>query len=192
MLSRRLRTHQLVCIGLLVITALSVTDTASAQERLTENTLQKAKDSNPAASLDSMKWLVGRWVGTGMGGEVEETWSPAKDGHMVGMFRYVRDGKTVLLELMTLSEVEGSVILRVKHFSPELVAWEEKEERTEFSWVSASEERIDFDGLSFRPNPDGDQMRVYLAMRRDDGSVNEVEFDFRREPLDDTAAKPQQ
>lgn len=191
MSSRRFSRLQLVSIGLLLIAALSIPATTSAQERLTENTLQKAIDSDPIASLDSMKWLVGRWVGTGMGGEVEETWSPARDGRMVGMFRYVRDGKTVLLELMTLSEVEGSVILRVKHFSPELVAWEEKEERTEFSWVSAGEGRIDFDGLSFRPNPAGDQMQVYLAMRRDDGSVNEVAFDFRRETLDDAAAKPQ-
>lgn len=191
MSSRRFPQLQLASMGLMLFAALSVNATAAAQERLTENTLQKAKDSNPAASLDSMKWLVGRWVGTGMGGEVEETWSPAKDGRMVGMFRYVRDGKTVLLELMTLSEIEGSVILRVKHFSPELVAWEEKEERTEFSWVSATEGRIDFDGLSFRPNPAGDEMRVYLAMRRDDGSVNEVEFDFRREPLSDAAATPQ-
>ena len=39
-----------------------------------------AAETEATSQLDQAAWLAGRWVGTGMGGEVEEVWSPASGG----------------------------------------------------------------------------------------------------------------
>ncbi|RYY34034.1 MAG: hypothetical protein EOP59_16885, partial [Sphingomonadales bacterium] len=52
------------------------------------------------ATIADAAWLAGRWVGEGLGGQVEESWSPAMGGQMAGHFTLVQDGKPVFYELM--------------------------------------------------------------------------------------------
>src|SRR5687768_8740792 len=98
---------------------------AAAQEsplqQRTPNTLMAAADvPSPPATLQDMAWFTGRWTGNGLGGETEESWSAPAGGAMMGMFRLVKDGKVVFYEFLTLVEREGSLVLKLKHFNPDL------------------------------------------------------------------------
>lgn len=156
------------------------TSAASAQTALTEHTVTLDDASAPpTASLDSVAWLAGRWVGSGLGATAEEIWLPPAGGAMPGVFRLVRDGAVELYELVTLVEEEGSLTLRLKHFDADLVGWEEKGESVSFPLVHRDQSTLWFDGLTIRR--DGpDHMRIWVALGSGGSEVREELFEYRR------------
>jgi hypothetical protein len=110
----------------------------------------------PAARIGDISWLVGRWVGEGLGGEAEDVIAPAADGQMMGMFRHSKaDGSVNFYEFYVFAERDGSLTQRLKHFSPMLSAWEEKDEFVEFPLVAIEERAAWFDGLTYVLAEDG-------------------------------------
>jgi uncharacterized protein DUF6265 len=53
----------------------------------------------------------------------------------MGMFRWVREGKVRFYELIAIEQEGDGVFLRIKHFHPRLVGWEEKDAAHEFVLV---------------------------------------------------------
>ena len=149
-----------------------------AQEKLTERTFQLGAGRPAAAKLDEMEWLVGRWVGSALGGDVEEIWTAPQGGAMMGMYRLVRDGKPVFYELLTLVEENGSLVMRLKHFHADLKGWEEKDDTVEFPLVAVADGAVHFEGMSFHPR--GDTLTVYLAIKSRSGDVREETFTYTR------------
>jgi hypothetical protein len=163
----------------LAICCLMVASLAVAQEKLTERTFKLAAgDNSPPATLDAMRWLAGRWVGKALGGTSEEIWSAPNAGSMMGMYRLIKDGKPVFYELLTIVEENGSLLLRLKHFNPDLKGWEEKDKTVDFPLVAVRDGAVHFEGMSFHPR--GDTMTVYLAIRTKDGGVREEAFAYTR------------
>lgn len=153
----------------------------NAQTKQTENTVKRAADADiPVATVADMAWLAGRWTGEGLGGWNEEIWSPPAHGVMMGMYRMARDGKTVFYEFLLIRETERGLAMRLKHFHPDLTAWEEKEKFVEFLYVGKTENRIYFEGLTFERASD-DRLQIYLALRGKDGGVSEQRFTMTRE-----------
>jgi hypothetical protein len=132
-----------------------------------------------AVTIETAAWLVGRWEGEGLGGRIDEAWSPAVAGQMVGHFRLSKDGKPVFHEFMVLEEHAGALRLRVKHFNPDMVGWEEKDGSVDFTFVSADAERIAFTSLVIQRQA-ADRMTMHLRMRRADGQVATEALHFRR------------
>jgi hypothetical protein len=131
------------------------------------------------AVIADVAWLVGRWKGTGLGGTVEQVWSPPQHGQMMGMFSYVKDGKIVFYEFLTLAEVDGTLALRVKHFNPDMTGWEEKDKFITFRFIKTDAQRAWFGGFTFeRVGTDG--WNGYLAMRNAAGETREEKFEFKR------------
>ena len=167
-------------LGLMVMVCLLAAATAPGQQRITENTVRLAEGAaSPPATLGGMAWLAGSWTGEGLGGQVEEIWSPAQAGAMMGMFRLLRDGQTAFYELMTLVEENGSLVLRVKHFNPDLTGWEDKGESVDFALVAVDGDRFLFDGLTFHRRAD-DAMTIHVVISSKDGTVREEVFRYAR------------
>ncbi len=143
----------------------------------------RAQSTPPAAEarIEDAAWLAGRWVGTGFGGEMEETWAPPIGGQMVGHFRYWRDGEPQFYEFMMLDVVEGGVRMRVKHFNPDMVGWEEKDGWHTFEPVSVGPEALLFNGLEIR-REGADRVVMTIRLRRGDVVEEEV-LRFQRVPL---------
>jgi hypothetical protein len=155
---------------------------AAAQEKLTEHTYTRSADAPSAtARVEDMAWLAGHWVGEGLGGTVEEVWSPPRGGVMMGMFRLLKGDETAFYELMTLVPSEESLILRLKHFDADLTGWEEKGETADFPLVAVADGAFRFEGVSFVPQG-RDRFALHLAMHQQDGSVREVTFSYERVP----------
>ncbi|MDJ0917568.1 MAG: DUF6265 family protein [Woeseiaceae bacterium] len=132
----------------------------------------------PDATLEDVSWLVGSWDGTAFGQRFEQVWNPGSAGSMVGMFKLYSDDGVNFYELLLLLEVEGSLEIRVKHFTPEFVAWEEKEGYITFPLVGIEDDAIHFSGLSFY-RTDEVTMEGYLAMKSESG-VREEKLLYRR------------
>jgi hypothetical protein len=134
-----------------------------------------------AQTIDDAAWLAGRWTGEGLGGELEETWAPPAGGQMVGHFRLLRNDAPAFYEIMLMDVVEAGVRMRVKHFNPDFVGWEEKDGWHTFEPVSAGPGALEFSGLSIHRTGE-DAIEIRLQVRYAGGMREEV-LTMRRTPL---------
>ncbi len=126
-----------------------------------------APAATPAASarVEDMAWLAGHWRGEGLGGQVEEFWTEPQAGQMIGLFRLVKDGKLVFSEHMALVvEPSGALVMKVKHFTPEFVGWEDKEGAVRFVFEEVTPGFARSKALTIRR--DGDRLDFALRLRR--------------------------
>jgi hypothetical protein len=152
---------------------------ARSQTSLTEHTRDVAEGATPPpATLAEVAWLAGVWVGEGLGGRIEEVWMPPSDGSMVCAFKSSGEDGVRFYELVTLTEEAGSVVMKLKHFHPDLTGWEEKDEVVDFPLVALEERAIYFSGATYRL-AEPDLLKVYVAMSRK-GEMAELEFTLRR------------
>lgn len=98
-----------------------------------------ADDPIPIFSLEGFSWFEGAWLGVTARVIVEEHWSGLVGDSLMGMFRYVEEGKARFFELMTLGLEDEQAVLRIKHFNPGLLGWEEKDESVQYALVSLKE-----------------------------------------------------
>ncbi len=122
-------------------------------------------------------WLAGSWTGDGFGGTSQEVWSqPDEQGVMMGMYRHYRaNGELNFYEFILLDQ-NG---MRLKHFDPDLKAWEEKEDYLHFEMVEIDEGRIEMKGLVLEQTGD-DKMEIRLDMKRGEKKWTEV-FHMQRQ-----------
>lgn len=159
---------------------LLIASNGQAEEAMTANTLRLSPDQkSPAATIADMEWYAGRWTGSGLGGLNEEVWSPPRDGTMMGMYRMIKDGKPVFYELLLITEENGSLAIKLKHFHADLRGWEERDASVRFPLVAKRDGRIYFDGITFE-RIGADRVKVYLATEHKDGKVNEETFEYSR------------
>ena len=163
-----------------IITILLFATFVAAQTGRTPNTLRidKGKKGQPAVPAD-MKWMAGNWVGKAFGGSVKEVWTATDDGRMMGMFVLVKDEKPVFYEFMTFAVKNGELFLKLKHFTSEMVGWEEKEKTVDFRFIKREGNRYYFYGLTFE-NAGKNDLNIYLALRQKDKSFKEEVFRMKR------------
>src|SRR5688572_19853194 len=90
-----------ICVGVLGTS----TTAQSIGERETANTLRApAGAAGPPATLEAMKWLVGHWTGTGLGGVCGGLWAEPAGGVMMGRYWLVISGKPSFYEFIHLAE----------------------------------------------------------------------------------------
>ena len=110
-----------------------------------------------------LSWLSGNWLGQNGQDPVEEHWSPLRGNTLMGMFRWVKDGKVRFYELLAVEQDGAFVFLRIKHFHPGLVGWEEKDRAHEFVLVQLKGQEAVFLELD-KPNA---RWTVYRLEGRD-------------------------
>ena len=148
-----------------------------AAEPRTEHTFALAEgEQRPAASLEDASWMVGDWKGTAFGKQFEESWAAPSAGSMLGMWKLFNDEGVDFYELMLLSVEDGSLSLKVKHFSKEFVAWEDKPDFVNFKLVKKEADALHFAGISFYRR-DADHIDAYIVMRNgEDISEHKLEY----------------
>jgi hypothetical protein len=173
-------TKSIVIFLIVVLLAcLGTSERASAQSQRTEHTFKlDAASSRPAATFKDVDMLVGSWEGTAFGSIFEETWNPPSAGSMVGFFKLIDEDEVAFYELLLLIEEEGSLSLKVKHFSAAFEAWEDKEGYVTFQFIKADENAVHFSGLSFY-RIDENTMNGYIVLRSGE-DVREEKLVYRR------------
>ncbi len=139
-----------------------------AAEPRTENTYGLAEgEARPAATIGDAAWLAGSWSGTGFGKQFEEHWNPPSAGTMVGLFKLFDDEGVAFYEIMLLSVDDGTLSLKVKHFSADFTAWEEKGDFINFRLVKKEKDALHFGGISFYRRGQ-DKIDGYIVMKNGD------------------------
>lgn len=128
------------------------------------------------AQAPNYSWLAGTWTGAGFGGTMEEIWStPDKIGVMIGMFRHIdQDGQPTFYEFWTLTE-QG---LKLKHFDPEMIGWEEMDKFIEFPMKKSTESFLTLEGLIYE-KLDNLHVRITLDLE-ENGKVHQEVFTLTR------------
>lgn len=126
------------------------------------STAETAGEPQVAGSpeIQRMAWLTGRWVNAEGGEFSEETWSPPYGNSLIGMWRWVREGRAVLFELLTLTAEPEGLVLRLRHFDRQGVGREEKDAPLVLREVRSGRSEATFEGVK-----DGRPLRI--TYRRD-------------------------
>ncbi|MDX2152471.1 MAG: DUF6265 family protein [Bryobacteraceae bacterium] len=143
----------------------------------------KAGVKPPAATVADLAWLEGTWEGKGLGGGAAiEVYSSPAGGQIPGHFRQLRpDGAIQFYEFVSITERDGTLHYRLKHFNPDLTGWEEKAVVREFTLVAAEKDAWYFDGLTIRRNGK-DGLVTAVRIGNKDGTTQEAVFHYRRKP----------
>lgn len=142
-----------------------VVNAAGAAEPRTEHTYALADgEARPAATLDDASWLAGSWTGTGFGSRFEAVWNPPSAGSMVGLFKLFDDDGVKFYEILLITVENGTLSMKVKHFSADFVAWEDKPDYHTFRLVDLDDDALHFGGLSLYRRGD-DAIDGYIVMR---------------------------
>jgi len=175
--------------ALLVLLAPPALSPIQAQSQFSAHTLKLGeKGVSPPASIADVAWIAGSWRGPAFGGICDEIWSPPEGNNMVGMFRLVKDGKTVFYELMTIVEENNSLVMKLKHFNSSLNGWEEKDVSQNFPIVKIGLTEAFFSGLTYRKLTDG-SLQIFVAMKEKSGELAEEEFRLRPPTSNEVKAK---
>lgn len=133
------------------------------------------------AKIEDLAWLEGVWTGEGFGGFIEEAFSAPKDGQIVGYFRSIKDGKPNFMELFTITEEGGSLILRIKHYGGDFTPWEKDAETAGMKLVGIEGQTMYFDGLSYSRT--GDSLTGAVLIEQDGTQrVEEFHYTLRSRP----------
>jgi hypothetical protein len=95
-------------------------------------------------TLADLRFLAGAWTGAAGGTIVEEHWSTASNHTMIAMYREMEKDHTTFYEFLVLSDEDGKVVLRMKHFDKNLTGWEEKDQSVLFDATEISTNRVLF------------------------------------------------
>ncbi|MEO1030973.1 MAG: DUF6265 family protein [Bacteroidota bacterium] len=148
-----------------------------------QNTLKfDSEKGSPPATLEDISWISGYWKGQGLGGITDEFWSPPVGNSMMCTFKLVINNKVKFYELVTMVEEEGTLIKRLRHFTPKLVGWEEKDKPLEFKLVRIEDNRVYFDGFTYEKVNDN-QMNIYVVLGDGKGSNKEMKFVYTKEKM---------
>lgn len=81
----------------------------------------------PQPALADFAWLAGEWHGAWGPRLAIEAWTPPHAGVMLGSFQLSENGRTLVLELLSITEESGTLTLHIRHFTPSLAAWEKQD-----------------------------------------------------------------
>ncbi|MFT4938780.1 MAG: hypothetical protein ACI88A_001810 [Paraglaciecola sp.] len=167
-----------IILGLFGVILLLSCPTAIAHEQSAHTLSYNHTLGSPAATINDVSWISGYWQGQAWGGETEEIWSRPAAGSLMGSFKFAQDGKVKFYELIIIREFNDSLILQLKHFSDELVGWEEKDQTVDFKLVKLGKNIVYFDGYTYEKVSD-DEMNTYVVIENN-GQAKETKFNFKR------------
>jgi hypothetical protein len=112
------------CLVLLVCACLAA-GSAPLVQRFGQPASADGADAAMGATIESLAFLAGAWSEERDGMYIEEIWSPPRGNNIIGSFRWLRpDGKPILFEILAITEEDGVLRLRLRHYSATLVGKE--------------------------------------------------------------------
>lgn len=77
--------------------------------------------AGPAATIDDLAWMTGNYAGAIGPNQLEENWIKAEGGSIAAMVRSTGAGRTGMFEMITIEEMDGSLVLHIQQFNPGFV-----------------------------------------------------------------------
>lgn len=130
--------------------------------------------------LSKLSWLEGCWYGEGLGGEISLCWMKSRDDRYTGVFQLERDGELSFVELIMLSEIDGTHASRILHFSPDFTAWESDGEYVEFPLLEIGADYARFESKTYK-RVDPNELHIEVLLSDGNGNEKWETFEYRRQ-----------
>ncbi|MBL4572396.1 MAG: hypothetical protein JKY86_04895 [Gammaproteobacteria bacterium] len=78
--------------------------------------------AGPPATVADIAWMTGNWAGNLGPNQLEENWIMGEAGSIAAMVRMTGDDATSMFEMITIEEVDGSLVLHIQQWDPGMVA----------------------------------------------------------------------
>jgi len=110
--------------------------------------------ASPRSDLEALRWVAGEWQGDGPTGHIDAFWLPPGAGTLVGVLRRIREGRVLGYAIATITENDGSLLLRFKRFDARLAGRESQDTPAARRLVSVSDTAVAFEGIRLRRSDD--------------------------------------
>jgi len=140
---------------------------------------QSNTETTEKSHWDKISWITGDWIGDGFGGVSYETWTEPIAGIILCTYRHVSEGTNNFFELIPVSEDDkGSLVMKLRHFNPNMTAWEDKEGQLVWEMTEITDTSVTFGPCTYKLI-EKDKMEISLIMNND-GMVETEVFNFKR------------
>jgi hypothetical protein len=152
------------------------------------------------ATVTDLRWLEGTWRGEWGPRVAEQVWMAPQAGVMTGTFSLMETDKVLVIELFTMLQTPSGLGFNIRHFTPELNAWE-KGDPTRLTLATFDNKTFEFDNaLDGKPKKfiftrtDADTFVSRAEIVPDTGEPQVIEITYHRvpvvaPPIDKNAAK---
>ncbi len=137
----------------------------------------------PKMDINALKFMAGKWITNSAWGDMETIWSEPMGNCMMSSFRCVKDGKVIFYEFSVIEQGDGVPVMKLRHFSPGNIGWEDKDEPYEYPLMFLDSDKARFErpdkktALTFhRTGPD--TMQVSIERQDEHGRWVEDVFDY--------------
>jgi hypothetical protein len=137
----------------------------------------------PVKNIKDLSFMAGKWATKSEWGDMEENWSEPMGNSMMCSYRCVKDGKVIFYEFIVIEQIESGPVMKLRHFSPGNIGWEEKDKPYEYPLMFLEPDRARFErpdkktALTFE-RTSKDKMNVILERQDKDGKWVQDEFDY--------------
>ncbi len=138
--------------------------------------------AGPAATIEQVAWMTGNWAGQLGPNQLEENWISTEGSSIAAMVRMTGGDATSMFEMITIEEVDGSLVLHIQQWNPGFEPRTEAAQKMELSeispnsvkFVAVSEGGMASLGYS---HPDSDSFIIHVG--RPDGGVLDIPLSKR-------------
>lgn len=147
--------------------------------------LLPARAQQLRASVSDLAFLSGTWTQQHAWGDMEEVWQPPMGNCLVSTFRCVNNGKVVFYEFMVIEQGETVPVLKLRHFNPGSIAWEDKEHPETLPVAELGKNKVVFGRSGLRltyEKPAPDRLTILLEEENKEKKWETTRFEMTRKP----------
>lgn len=138
------------------------------------------------ANLNDLSFMSGTWTVKHEWGDMEEFWGPPMGNCMISSYRCVKDGKVLFYEFVVIEQGDQVPVLKLRHFNPGSIGWEEKDAPMEYPLISLSNKTAVFQSLdkSVRLTYQllAGKLEIVLEEVNKKNEVEKTRFSYNRKP----------
>jgi hypothetical protein len=138
----------------------------------------------PVKKIKDLAFMAGKWVTSSAWGDMEENWSEPVGNSMMCAYRCMKDGKVIFYEFIVIEQTDSGPVMKLRHFSPGNIGWEEKDKPYEYPLMFLEPDRARFErpdkktALTFHRTAK-DKLLVVLERQEESGKWVQDEFDYK-------------
>ncbi|MCY4358141.1 MAG: DUF6265 family protein [Gammaproteobacteria bacterium] len=141
-----------------------------------------AMAAEPAATIDQLDWMTGNWAGQLGPNQLEENWIATEGGSIAAMVRMTGEGSTSMFEMITIEEVDGSLVLHIQQWDPGFQPRTESAQKMELEEISDNSVRfraVSEGGMSSLGYSQPDAESFIISVEFADGNSMEIPLQKR-------------
>ena len=105
-----------------------------------------AFSAGPAASIEQLDWMTGNWAGNLGPNQLEENWIASEGNTLMAAVRMTGGDATSMFEMITIEEVDNSLVLHIQQWDPGFVP--RTESAMEMELTEITENSVSFVNVS--------------------------------------------